>query len=186
MDVLAAGPVVQSCPQTFDAYWDNRAYRLRSLISRHRAAGDANQHTQGRQGDGDSGDTPADGSTPQPHRSRAKTTPEQQARIWNQGHGSEGCAQDPGPPAAVLVNARENSCRRWRATPSPHRALPTARTGQNQGAGFHRPAAGHGGGRLAAADGPGQEGLLIVSPTSCQADMKQAFAATGPGCACGC
>ena len=71
--LLAAGPVVQELSQTFDAYWNNHGPTpVQSLISRHQLLEMQASVRKPAQGDGDSGDTPADGAAPQPHRSRAK------------------------------------------------------------------------------------------------------------------
>ena len=97
-----------------------------------------------------------------PHRSRAKNDTRAASPHLEPGaHGPEGCAgpgprrRAGGPPAKIPPKAASN--------PRPHHAQ-RCQPQEHARTGPHRPAAGHGGGRFAAADGPGQKDLLIVSP----------------------
>ena len=141
------------------------------------AAGDASQRAQGRpRGWGQRRHT-CRGAALQPHRSRAKNDTRAASPHLEPGaHGPEGCA-GPGPRRrAGWIHPRKFRRRRraTQARTAPPRCQPP-RTRQNWP---HRPAAGHGGGRLAAADGQAKKDLLIVSPYFVPGpDMKQAFAA---------
>ena len=153
LDVLAAGPVVQELSQTFDAYWNNpRAYPVQSLISRHQLL--------------------------EMQASMRKTTPEQQARIWNQEPMDLKAAPWTWAPAAVLVDhpAKIPAEGGEQPKPAPRAALPTTKNTPE----------------LAPTDpqqdtvvdgllqlmGQAKKDLLIVSPYFVPGpDMKQAFAA---------
>ncbi|MFN7039993.1 MAG: phospholipase D family protein [Acidovorax temperans] len=180
LDVLAAGPVVQELSQTFDAYWNNpRAYPVQSLISRHQLLEMQASMRKAAQGDGDSSDTPAEGAAPAaPAEAERKTTPEQQARIWNQEPMDLKAAPWTWAPAAVLVDhpAKIPAEGGEQPRPAPRAALPTAKNTPE----------------LASTDpqqdtvvdgllqlmGQAKKDLLIVSPYFVPGpDMKQAFAA---------
>ena len=180
LDVLAAGPVVQELSQTFDAYWNNpRAYPVQSLISRHQLLEMQASMRKAAQGDGDSSDTPAEGAAPAaPTEAERKTTPEQQARIWNQEPMDLKAAPWTWAPAAVLVDhpAKIPAEGGEQPKPAPRAALQTTKNAPE----------------LAPTDpqqdtvvdgllqlmGQAKKDLLIVSPYFVPGpDMKQAFAA---------